>query len=108
MIQMSAPAPAPAVDLKKAIEAINACVGLTVDEKAAARAFAVRDLNVAPGIVATPPEELADTIRHLIAPPSVLAAPPSIGESHPHLPMHTCTPHVYTHCIYAHTKVIMA
>jgi hypothetical protein len=59
---MSAPGP------KEAIEAIEACVGLSDQEKEAAIAAAIRDSNVAQGLVVTPAARRLGTIRQLLAP----------------------------------------
>jgi hypothetical protein len=53
---------------KESIEAINGCAELTLEEKASARSIAMRDMNVAYGIVATPAAERAATIRNLLIP----------------------------------------
>ncbi len=59
---MSAPGPS------EGIAAINSCAELTLMEKAAARSMAIKDVNVAQGIVATPAAERAATIRDLLKP----------------------------------------
>lgn len=58
---MSASASGP----KEAIDAINACDGLTTPQKAAARDNAIREAKFAQGIVDTPAAERTDTLAAL-------------------------------------------
>ena len=49
----------------EAIQAIEACEGLTEQQIEEASVLAMRDIIVAQGIVATPPDERAEAIRRL-------------------------------------------
>jgi hypothetical protein len=73
--EMSAPGP------KEAIDAINACAGLTTAQKAAARAKCM-DASVVSIITATPAAERADTILQLLAPSQASTSAQSAGQPH--------------------------
>ena len=66
---------------KEAIDAINACAGLTTAQKAAARAKCV-DANVVSIITATPAAERTDTILQLLAPSQASSFAQGTGQLH--------------------------